>query len=60
MPIIRATSRIGTQPSRCNLNTSRTSRIFGLLVGMRSSRLKSSRKDRPTIRLLKPQRVAGN
>jgi len=37
-PIIRAISRIATAPSRCSLITSHTSRIFGLLVGIRSPR----------------------
>jgi hypothetical protein len=42
-----AISRIATAPSRCSLITSRTSRIFGLLVGIHSSRLLFSRKDGP-------------
>jgi|UPI00040386FF hypothetical protein len=38
-PVSRAISRIGTQASRCILITSRTWRIFGLLVGISILRL---------------------
>ena len=60
-PVIRAISRTASPPSRYIRITSRTARIFALLVGITSSKLLVSREDRlKRSGSTPPQRVGGN